>query len=146
MERRGLILIRLGVSALALATPMALFAADQPEPPVAAPPRAVNATGRDVVLTVPVKDGATYLGDIPLTIGADQAVRFPADRALQLLSEVLAPDVLASLRASLQPAAQVGPGDFAPVGIGVAYDAQRIEMVFTIPVERRASRSVNRTA
>ncbi|WP_126176164.1 fimbrial biogenesis outer membrane usher protein [Tsuneonella rigui] len=142
MERRGLILIRLGVSALALATPMALFAADQPEPPVAAPPRALNATGRDVVLTVPVKDGATYLGDIPLTIGADQAVRFPADRALQLLSEVLAPDVLDTLRASLQPAAQVGPGDFAPVGIGVEYDAQRIELVFTIPVERRASRSV----
>lgn len=139
-------LIRIGVSALALATPMAAFAADQTEPPVAAPPRAPNATGREVVLTVPMKDGATYLGDVPLTIVGDQSVRFPADRALQLLSEVLAPDVLASLRAQFQPAAIVGPADFAPVGIGVAYDPQRIELVFTIPVERRASRSVAVTA
>src|SRR5688572_3875509 len=102
----------------------------------------VNPTGRDVVLTVPLKDGNTYLGDVPLTIGSDQAVRFPAERALQLLSEVLAPDVIESLRASLPPAAMIGPDVFAPVGITAVYDPQRIELVFTIPVERRASRSV----
>jgi outer membrane usher protein len=36
----------------------------------------------------------------------------------------------------------VGPEDFRPVGITAVYDPQRIELVFDIPVERRASRSV----
>lgn len=142
-------MVSAGVSVAALAAPMAAQAQVTPvmfqavEQPVAAPSRVVslNPTGRDIVLTVPAKDGATYLGDMPLTIGADQSVRFPIERALQLLSEVLAPDVLLSLRANL-PGPQVTPADFAPSGIGVAYDPQRLELVFTIPVERRASRSV----
>lgn len=142
MLRKRVLLIHVGVSLLALATPSLSVAADQPEPPVAAPTRTVNTTGRDIVLTVPMKDGATYLGDVPITLAADQSIRLPADRALQLLSEVLAPDVLQTLRASFPPSSMVGPADFAPAGIRVDYDPQRLELVFTIPVERRASRSV----
>ncbi|WP_120717442.1 fimbria/pilus outer membrane usher protein [Tsuneonella amylolytica] len=132
----------------ALAHSHAALAAEQPELPVAAPSRADvgNRTGRDIVLTVPLKDGATYLGDIPLTIGADQQVRFPADRALQLLSEVLAPQVLDTLRASMLPGSQVGLADFAPAGIEATYNPQTLELVFQIPVERRASRSLAVTA
>ncbi|MGC1272053.1 MAG: fimbrial biogenesis outer membrane usher protein [Croceibacterium sp.] len=120
-----------------------LAVADQAEQPVAAPSRAtrLNPTGRNIVLTVPAKDGATFLGDMPVTIGADQSVTFPLDRALQLLGEVLAPDVLQSLRSNLR-GPQVTSADFAPTGITVRYDPQRLELVFTIPVERRASRSV----
>ncbi|GGE03572.1 hypothetical protein GCM10011515_23950 [Tsuneonella deserti] len=142
MLRKRLLLIHVGVSLLALATPSLSVAADQLEPPVAAPTRMVNPTGRDVVLTVPMNDGATYLGDVPITLGTDQAIRLPADRVLQLLSEVLAPDVLQALRASFPSSSMVTPADFAPSGIQVAYDPQRIELVFTIPVERRGSRSV----
>ena len=136
---------RIGISLLALATPCAAYADAQPELPVATPQRGaqLNTTGRDVVLTVPAKDGATYLGDMPVTITAEQVVSFPADRALQLLSEVLAPDVLEALRSGLQSRPQVTAADFAPVGIDVAYDPQRIELVFTIPVERRGSRQVS---
>lgn len=141
-----------GASLLALLAPTAaqanplwlpFLALAQPEMPVATPSRVpqLNPTGRDVVLTVPAKDGATYLGDMPVTIGADQTVRFPAERALQLLSEVLAPDVLQAMRARMQ-GTQVTPADFAPVGINVTYDPQRLELRFDIPVERRASRSV----
>lgn len=126
----------------------AALAADQPELPVATPSRAdnLNRAGRDIVLTVPLKDGATYLGDIPLTIGADQQVRFPAERALQLLSEVLAPQVLDTLRASMGAGAQVGVSDFAPAGIVARYNPQTLELVFDIPVERRAARSLAVTA
>ena len=146
--------------ALAVGVPGAAFAAPgdgapapvamllQPELPVATPTRGeqLNPTGRTIVLTVPLKDGATYLGDVPLTLGADQSITFPPERALQLLSEVLAPDVLESLRSTFQSRDRVGPDDFAGVGIRVTYDPQNLELRFDIPVERRGSRTVNVTA
>jgi outer membrane usher protein len=120
----------------------------QPELPVATPPRGeqLNPTGRDIVLTVPMKDGATYLGDVPLTLGSDQSITFPPQRVLQLLSEVLAPDVLESLRSAFQSRNRVTPDDFAGVGIRVTYDPQTLELRFDIPVERRGSRTVAITA
>lgn len=141
------ILLLLGSSVLAHG--QAALAADQTELPTATPPRRevpANPSGRDVVLTVPLKDSATYLGDIPLTIGADQQIRFPADRALQLLSEVLSPQVLDTLRASMGTGAQVGVADFAPSGIVAEYNPQTLELVFNIPVERRAARALTVTA
>ncbi len=103
----------------------------------------LNPTGRDIALTVPAKDGATYLGDMPLILGADDSLRFPAERALQLLTPILAPDVLDTLRASFAGKSQVGPGDFAAAGIVVDYDPRTLELKFQIPVERRASRSLS---
>ena len=103
----------------------------------------LNPTGRDIALTVPAKDGATYLGDMPLILGADDSLRFPAERTLQLLTPILAPDVLDSLRGSFAGKPQVGPGDFAAAGIVVEYDPRTLELKFQIPVERRASRSLS---
>lgn len=103
----------------------------------------LNPTGRDIALTVPAKDGATYLGDMPLILGADDSLRFPAERALQLLTPIIAPDVLDTLRGSFAGKPQVGPGDFAAAGIVVEYDPRTLELKFQIPVERRASRSLS---
>jgi outer membrane usher protein len=103
----------------------------------------LNPTGRDIALTVPAKDGATYLGDMPLVLGADDSISFPADRALQLLTPILAPDVLDTLRGSFAGKQRVGPGDFAGVGIQVDYDPRTLELRFNIPVERRGSRSLS---
>lgn len=102
----------------------------------------LNPTGRDIVLTVPAKDGATYLGDIPLRIAADDTLSFPTDRTLQLLEPILDPDVFKALREGLATRSQVGPDDLAPAGVIVSYDPQTLELRFQIPVERRASRSV----
>lgn len=103
----------------------------------------LNPTARAVVLTVPAKDGSNFLGDIPLQIGTDDHLSFPSARALQVLADVLAPDVLETLRSSFGTRAEVGPGDFAPAGITVDYDPRTLELRFQIPVERRASRSLS---
>lgn len=102
----------------------------------------LNPTGREIVLTVPARDGATYLGDIPLTIATDDSISFPTDRTLQLLEPILDPEAFKALREGLAGRAGIGPADVAPAGISVAYDPQRLELRFDIPVERRASRSL----
>lgn len=102
----------------------------------------LNPTGRDIVLTVPAKDGATYLGDIPLRIAGDDTLSFPTERALQLLQPIIDPEAFKAMRGALVSKAEIGPADLAPFGVTVSYDPQTLELRFQIPVERRASRSV----
>lgn len=141
-----------GASTLALLAASPVFAAagaDQDATTVAAPTPGtmrLNPTSREVLLTVPLKDGANYLGDIPLTIATDDSISFPTDRALQLLALVLNPEVLQSLKGSIGNRATSRPQDFAPAGIVAEYDPQSLELRFQIPVERRASRSLSVSA
>ena len=144
----------LGASLTVLAAPAyadtgaADSAADQATSPAAPAARAqrLNPTGRAIILTVPAKDGAAYLGDMPLTIGADDSLSFPAERTLQLLEPLLSPDVMTALRGSFTGKTTIGPGDFAGTGIEVAYNPRSLELVFTIPVEKRAARRVSVSA
>ncbi len=106
----------------------------------------LNPTGRTVVLTVPAKDGGNFLGDIPLQIDVDDHLTFPAQRAVQVLSPILNPDVLENLRTAFGGKAQIGPEDFAPAGIRAEYDPRTLELQFQIPTERRASRSFSVSA
>lgn len=106
----------------------------------------LNPTGRAIVLTVPAKDGATYLGDMPLTIAADDTLSFPTERTLQLLEELVDPSVMTAMRANLAGKTSIGPGQLADAGIGVEYDPRRLELNFLIPVEKRASRRLSVSA
>lgn len=136
---------RAGLSPSAVAGMGAATMSDQlPAPAFRA--QKLNPTGKPVVLTVPVKDGGSYLGDIPLQIDTDDRLTFPSQRIVQVLSELLSPDVLENLRTSFGGKVQVGPEDFAPVGIGVDYDPRTLELRFSIPTERRASRAVSVSA
>jgi outer membrane usher protein len=143
-----------GVSLLVLASPAYAdgaadgAAADQSDSPTAPAARAqrLNPTGRAIVLTVPAKDGAAYLGDMPLTIGADDSLSFPAERALQLLDPLIDPEVMKGLRGSLAGKGTIGPADLIAAGIGVDYDPQTLELRFAIPVEKRASRRLSVSA
>ena len=146
--------LMIGASLAGLAAPAWAGAAagsatdDQSQAPQAPAARAerLNPTGRTIVLTVPAKDGPAYLGDVPLTIGADDSLSFPTDRTLQVLEPVLAPDVTTALRANLAGKPAIGPQDFASVGINVTYDPRTLELRFEIPVEKRASRSLSVSA
>lgn len=102
----------------------------------------LNPTGKDIVLTVPVKDASVYLGDLNLKIGADDSLRFPFVRVMQLLTPILDPDVLQTLRDSLGGKLEIGPEDLAPAGVVVRYDPRTLEVLLTIPAERRAARSL----
>lgn len=148
----------IGASVLVLAAPAyaeqgatpgpALAMAEQGPAPTAPAARSqrLNPTGRAIVLTVPAKDGATYLGDMPLTIGIDDTLSFPADRTLQLLEELLDGPVMTALRANLSGKTSIAPGDLSEAGIGVEYDPRTLELRFLIPVEKRASRRLSVSA
>ncbi|MGH6652315.1 MAG: fimbrial biogenesis outer membrane usher protein [Sphingopyxis sp.] len=113
--------------------------------PYAAPARPgvrYNTTGRAITLTVPAKDGANYLGDVPLTIQPDDTLELPTRRTLQLLGFVLNPNFFSTIEDSLGTRATLTPADLLPSGITVTYDPQTLELNFTIPAERRLARSV----
>ncbi|ALJ16173.1 fimbria/pilus outer membrane usher protein [Sphingopyxis macrogoltabida] len=113
--------------------------------PYAAPARPgvrYNSTGRAITLTVPAKDGANYLGDVPLTIQADDTLELPTRRTLQLLGLVLDPNFFSTLEDSLGTRATITPADLLPSGITLSYDPQTLELNFQIPAERRLARSV----
>ncbi len=155
-RRRTLALILSGVSLSVLCTPA--YASDQqgtvpqsqerrvtidaPIAPGNAPQTNINPTGRDIVLTVPVKDGGTYLGDMPLTITADGKLQFPAQRLVDLLSNVLNPSTYTALQASFSTKASLTPADFTAIGVDIRYNPQTLELNLTIAAERRASRSI----
>lgn len=128
-----------------LAPKLALAGEQAPVVP-AARSQPLNPTGRTIVLTVPAKDGPNYLGDIDLTIGADDSLSFPTERLFQLMDKVLAPAVMESLRGNLAGKTAIGPAELAAAGLEVTYDPRTLELQFFIPVERRASRSVSVSA
>lgn len=122
--------------------PEVAFGDQQPVLPAARAER-INPTGRTVVLTVPAKDGATFLGDMPITIQPDDTLLFPADRAFQLLAPIVTPDFLQALKANLSGRETIGTADLLPLGLRVDYDPRTLELNFVIPVERRASRQLS---
>ena len=130
------------VPTMARAAVIADREAGAPAAPTARSER-LNPTGRRIALTIPARDGSTYLGDLAVTIGTDDAITFPTERALQLLQATLATDVFEALRTKLAGKPAIGPDEFASAGIGTVYDPQRLELWFEIPVEKRASRSVS---
>ena len=139
------LLVPLLVPALARAAAPATAESEPSGAPSAPPARSerINSTGRRIALTIPARDGSTYLGDLPVTIGTDDSIQFPTDRALQLLQPTLAPDVFEALRTKLAGKPAIDPDEFASAGIRTVYDPQKLELRFEIPVEKRASRSVS---
>ena len=133
------------IPAFACAATPAAGQGDPTGAPAAPPARSerINPTGRRIALTIPARDGSTYLGDLPITIGTDDAIALPTERALQLLQPVLAPPVFEALRTTLAGKPTIGPDEFASTGIKTVYDPQKLELRFEIPVEKRASRSVS---
>lgn len=102
----------------------------------------LNPSGRPVTLTVPAKDGAVYLGDIVMTISADDRIEFSAQRLLDLLANVVDPAVLRTLRDSFGSEESLSPARFEALGIRIRYDSQQLALVLDIPAERRATRAL----
>lgn len=103
----------------------------------------LNPTGRAITLTAPAKDGALYLGDIVLTIGADDRITFASARALDLLSNVMSPAVVETIRANLAGETPITPEDLTRAGVLTTYDPQTLELVFEIPSQLRAAQGVS---
>ncbi|MDO8296699.1 MAG: fimbrial biogenesis outer membrane usher protein [Caulobacter sp.] len=102
----------------------------------------INVTGRTVVLTIPVKDGNVYLGDIALTILSDDRIEFPAPRMIDLLAGTLSPAARGNLIHAIAGRLSVSPGDLSAAGLALRYDAAAVELVVTMPVNLRAVRAL----
>ena len=137
------VILLLGTSAGAISAASAQTP-EAAQTPVTAPPQPmrVNPTGRTVTLTVPAKDGGNYIGDIPVTINADDTIELPTRRTLQLLGLFLDPTFFTALETSLRSKPTITLRDLEPLGISFAYDPQSIELTFRLPAERRVARSV----
>ena len=105
-------------------------------------PGRLNPSGRTVSLTVPAKDGAVYLGDIVLTIDANDRIEFSAQRLLDLLSNVVNRETLEALQGSVGARTTLTPADFEAAGIRIRYNPQELALDLQIASERRASRNV----
>lgn len=101
-----------------------------------------NPTGKPVTLTVAAKDGPVYLGDIVLTINPDDSLEFSAQRLIDLLGNVLDPNVLRTLQASFAGKAVIGPEAFQGSGIQIRYDPQDLAIALDIDSASRVTRTV----
>lgn len=111
-------------------------------PPVASVERQrLNATGRNIALTVPVMDGLAFLGDIALTIQPDDELAMPAARLLVLVSAVVSPETMVLLGRAMAGQSSVGVEALMPAAIGIHYDPQKIELALQVPARLRLARS-----
>lgn len=115
---------------------------DRPEDPDGEAPNKLNPTGKPITLTVPAKDGGTYLGDIALTIMPDGRIEFSAQRALDLLSNLLSPKVYTTLQANFSGKTNLSPTDFEASGVSFLYNPQTLEFNLIVASDRRVSKAV----
>ena len=102
----------------------------------------VNPTGRTFVLTAPLLDGETYIGDTTLTLEPGGQASFAAERLLALLEPRIAPQLVERLRSRLAQQGQIGRSDLEAVGIAIRYDPQSLQLILDIAPASRASRSL----
>lgn len=118
-----------------------------PSPPQAAPdpPRlpVLRAQQRDVTITLPLKDGETYLGDVEATLGADGSVSLATDQFLSALERAVSAERLAQLRAALAGRDAASPDEIAAAGQPVVYDPNALELRLEVPAESRERRSLS---
>jgi outer membrane usher protein len=105
-------------------------------------PARLNTTGRPIDMITPVKDGASYLGDIVVTIDPDDNITFSTQRFLEVVSGVLDARVVEAIRASAGGRTSLTPADVQGSGVTVQYVPQTLELALEIPSEMRASRSI----
>ncbi|MFI4933457.1 MAG: fimbrial biogenesis outer membrane usher protein [Caulobacterales bacterium] len=114
--------------------------------PTAPQSQRLNPTGRSITLTVPAKDGTFYIGDIVLQIDPDDHLSFSSQRLLDLLSNIIDPKILETLRGSIGGKATISPADLAGSGVQVTYNPQTLELALFIPSQMRAARSLQVSA
>jgi len=125
----------------ATAGAMAVPAIAQSPSPVETQP--INPTGRDIVLTVPVNDRDYQLGEIAITLTADQRVLIPTAR----FAEIVAPIVTSSIQSRLADLAAsretVEPSDLVAIGLDVKYDPAMLRLSVVLQTGERGSQTIS---
>lgn len=103
-------------------------------------PLNLNPSTRPVRLTIAAMDGPVLLGELPVVVDPDDRMRVPARRLLDLMSQLLSGDQFKAIEASILAQGEVSLAEFERSGIGLRFDAQKLELQLLIPSQMRVSR------
>ena len=109
--------------------------------PVAAP--RLNPTGRDVVMSSPLRDGGFILAEVQFTLGADDSLSVDSQSLLLALKPVLAEDRYAALETLVAGQRLISVNQLAPTGIRLTYDPATIGLIADIPADARVRREIS---
>jgi outer membrane usher protein len=97
----------------------------------------LNPTDRTITVSVPLKDGETQLGEIPVSIEPDGTVLVPKASLVQQLTPVLDKAALSQLSAVPESKGLVRLGDLGGARFRLAYDPNQLELAFSPAVDQR---------
>jgi outer membrane usher protein len=103
----------------------------------------LNSSGRTIVVSAPLKDGAFYLGDIELSIDASDRIAVSSARLMDLLAGILHDDAHAALRDRISTDVWIPLERLEGTGVALRYEPQAISLVAEIAPALRALRRVD---
>ena len=101
-------------------------------------PAAFNTGGRTMEITVPLRDGQFYLGDIGARISPNNEVSVPKERLVQAVTPLLRSDAVDTLKAVPDSAGYLPLLALKEKGFNVQFDPGKVEMQFAPTIEQRA--------
>ena len=138
----GLVLASLLLQASPAAAQDAEPPRDTPQPPVPPTNTRLNPTGRDIMLSAPLRDGPFILGEVDFVLGADDSLRINARRLLDVLMPRLEPERAQALEARLGALSYVSAEETAAAGYPVRYVPETIGLAIDIPADARTRRQI----
>jgi outer membrane usher protein len=103
----------------------------------------LNPTGRDIILSAPLREGAFLLGEVGFRLGADDSLSVETRSLVEALRAVVAPERLALLQNALAGMGYVPVEQLAALGYPVRYDPATISLVASVPAEFRSVRDIS---
>jgi outer membrane usher protein len=119
------------------------MAAHEASSPKAEPTPKLNPTGRDIMLSAPMRDGNFVLSEVGFVLAADDSVRVDSKSFVDALRPNLAPEKLAELQAKVTGLDYVPVETLATLGYIVRYDPSTIALTVQIPANVRTARDLS---
>lgn len=94
-------------------------------------------------MVVPLKEASFYVGDVPVRIAPDQSVSVPVAPFLIAAAKVLRPETVAKIKSTLGGSEAAPIDAFRSAGIGLDFDALKVELVLTANIDQRARGAVS---
>jgi outer membrane usher protein len=91
----------------------------------------INVWGREITISVPVREGNRFYGNLPLRISVDDVLELPVDQLAAALGEAITPEARSALMSAGVSSGQIRLERLAQAGLEGKFDPQRGEIVVT---------------
>lgn len=99
----------------------------------------LNTTGRTIELTMPLRDGAFYLGDVSARVSPADAISIPKDRLADMLAPILRAEALDIIKTISDTEGYLALADLNEKGLDFKFDPGTLEITFNPTIEQRAT-------